>query len=59
MLPLIMVMVRGLLPVPAHPPVTVTVTGLPEPKKLVLVEAGDHFFDGALDVLEREVASLT
>ena len=35
------------------------VTGLPEPKKLVLVEAGDHFFDGALDVLEREVASLT
>jgi len=35
------------------------VTGLPEPKKLVLVEAGDHFFDGALDILEREVASLT
>ena len=34
------------------------VTGLPEPKKLVLVEAGDHFFDGALDVLEREISSL-
>ena len=35
------------------------VAGLPEPKKLVLVEASDHFFAGALDVLEREVASLT
>ena len=34
------------------------VAGLPEPKKLVLVEAGDHFFAGALDVLERAVASL-
>jgi uncharacterized protein len=34
------------------------VAGLPEPKKLVLVEASDHFFVGALDVLEREVSSL-
>jgi uncharacterized protein len=34
------------------------VAGLPEPKKLVLVEASDHFFAGALDVLEREVSSL-
>ena len=34
------------------------VAGLPEPKRLVLVEAGDHFFAGALDVLEREIASL-
>jgi len=34
------------------------VAGLPEPKKLVLVEASDHFFAGALDVLEREVAEL-
>ena len=34
------------------------VAGLPEPKKLVLVEAKDHFFAGALDQLEREVAVL-
>jgi len=34
------------------------VAGLPEPKKLVLVEAGDHFFAGALDALEREVCNL-
>ena len=34
------------------------VAGLPEPKKLVLVEASDHFFAGALDVLEREISSL-
>ena len=34
------------------------VNGLPEPKKLVPVEAGDHFFAGALDVLEREIAGL-
>jgi hypothetical protein len=31
---------------------------LAEPKKLVLVDAGDHFFTGALEVLEREIASL-
>lgn len=34
------------------------VAGLPEPKKLILVEAGDHFFAGALDVLELQVAHL-
>ncbi len=31
------------------------VEGLPEPKKLVLVEAADHFFHGALDQLEEEI----
>ena len=34
------------------------VASLPDPKKLVLVEAADHFFAGALDDLEREIASL-
>ena len=34
------------------------VAALPEPKKLIVVEAGDHFFAGALDALEREVARL-
>ena len=34
------------------------VASLAEPKKLVLVDAADHFFAGALDVLEREVAGL-
>jgi alpha/beta superfamily hydrolase len=34
------------------------VASLAEPKKLVLVEAADHFFAGALDVLEREIAGL-
>jgi uncharacterized protein len=34
------------------------VASLPEPKKLVLVEAADHFFGGALDELERQIASL-
>jgi len=34
------------------------VASLPDPKKLILVEAGDHFFAGALDALEREVAAL-
>jgi alpha/beta superfamily hydrolase len=31
---------------------------LPEPKRLVLVEAQDHFFAGALDALEQEIAGL-
>jgi alpha/beta superfamily hydrolase len=35
------------------------VASLAEPKKLVLIESADHFFAGALDQLEREVASLT
>ena len=34
------------------------VASLPEPKKLVLVEAEDHFFAGGLDQLEREIAEL-
>jgi uncharacterized protein len=34
------------------------VASLPEPKKLVLVEATDHFFAGGLEQLEREIASL-
>ena len=34
------------------------VASLPEPKKLILVDAEDHFFAGALDDLEREVARL-
>ena len=32
--------------------------GLPEPKQLVLVEAQDHFFAGALDQLEAAIISL-
>ncbi|MGH9559461.1 MAG: alpha/beta hydrolase [Bryobacteraceae bacterium] len=31
---------------------------LPEPKRLVLIEAADHFFAGALDKLEEEIAAL-
>ncbi len=34
------------------------VDGLPEPKQLVLVEAQDHFFAGALEQLETAVAGL-
>ena len=34
------------------------VAALPEPKRLVLVEAQDHFFAGALDKLEEEIAKL-
>lgn len=34
------------------------VAGLPEPKQLVLVEAQDHFFAGALPELEAAIASL-
>lgn len=34
------------------------VDGLPEPKELVLVEAQDHFFAGALEALETAIASL-
>lgn len=34
------------------------VASLPEPKKLVLVEAADHFFAGALAELEQEIARL-
>lgn len=31
---------------------------LPEPKRVVLVDAQDHFFAGALDVLEETIAGL-
>ena len=34
------------------------IAALPEPKKVVIVDAGDHFFAGALDELERVVSSL-
>jgi alpha/beta superfamily hydrolase len=34
------------------------VDGLPEPRRMVLIEARDHFFAGALDVLEREIVAL-
>lgn len=34
------------------------VATLPEPKRLVFVEAGNHFFAGALERLEEEVAKL-
>jgi alpha/beta superfamily hydrolase len=34
------------------------VASLAEPKKLVLIEAEDHFFAGALSELEHQIASL-
>jgi len=34
------------------------VSAVPEPKKLVLIEAQDHFFAGALEQLEKEIAGL-
>ncbi len=35
------------------------VESLPEPKRLVLIEAADHFFDGALpDALEQAITAL-
>lgn len=34
------------------------VASLPEPRKLILVEAEDHFFAGALPELEREIVAL-
>jgi alpha/beta superfamily hydrolase len=34
------------------------VESLPEPKRMILIEARDHFFAGALEVLEREIAAL-
>jgi uncharacterized protein len=34
------------------------VAALPEPRKLIVVEAADHFFAGALEELEREVSRL-
>jgi uncharacterized protein len=34
------------------------VAALPEPKKLIFIEAQDHFFAGALEKLEEEIAFL-
>lgn len=34
------------------------VAALPEPKRLILIEAKDHFFAGALDELEAEIRRL-
>jgi hypothetical protein len=34
------------------------VAALPEPKRLYLIEAQDHFFAGALDALEATVKGL-
>ncbi|HLH40163.1 MAG TPA: alpha/beta fold hydrolase [Bryobacteraceae bacterium] len=34
------------------------IAALPEPKMLLLIEAGDHFFAGALDRLEEEIYRL-
>lgn len=34
------------------------VAGLPEPKKMVVIEAQDHFFAGSLEQLEEEIAGL-
>jgi len=31
---------------------------LPEPKQVILVEAGDHFFAGALETLEKTITAL-
>jgi len=42
-------------PIPEIEPL---VASLAEPKRLVQVEATDHFFAGALDGLEREIAGL-
>jgi len=41
------------------PDLETMVSALPEPKRLVVVEARDHFFSGALEVLEAEIAALT
>jgi len=35
--------------------ITSIVAALPEPKKLILIEAQDHFFAGGLDALEAQV----
>jgi len=40
------------------PEIQEIVGALPEPKRLVLVESQDHFFAGALDKLEEEIAGL-
>ena len=34
------------------------IAGLPEPKQLVTIPAGDHFFAGSLNTLEAAIAGL-
>jgi alpha/beta superfamily hydrolase len=36
-----------------------TVKALPEPKKMILIEAQDHFFAGGLEELEKAIAGLS
>jgi alpha/beta superfamily hydrolase len=43
-------------PVPA---IEAVVASLEEPKRLILIEAQDHFFTGALDQLEEEIVRLS
>jgi uncharacterized protein len=40
------------------PDLEAVIATLPEPKRLITIEASDHFFAGALDRLEEEVAAL-
>ena len=40
------------------PDLTVVVDALADPKRMILVEAQDHFFAGALEELETQIASL-
>ncbi len=40
------------------PMIEAVVAGLAEPKRLILVEAQDHFFTGGLDRLEEEIAGI-
>ena len=41
------------------PDLEAIVGALPEPKRIVVIEARDHFFAGALEVLEGEIEALT
>ena len=43
----------------AAPDLEAIVDALPEPKRLILIDAKDHFFAGSLERLEDEVAQLT
>ena len=40
------------------PEIEAVVNSVPEPKRLILVEAADHFFAGGLDALESEILGL-
>jgi alpha/beta superfamily hydrolase len=41
-----------------RPEIEALVGRLPEPKRLILIDASDHFFKGALDQLEEAIKSL-